>query len=171
MAIISSLEKNQASELVREIYNDFEEEGKKTPEWVKVMAHRPEILKEFFELFQIVMGKGEVEKTMKWKIAYKVSETLRCSFCVDVTSKMLKKMGATDEEIKEVKELKNLSDKEKETLELVKEVTLKAYVCNEELFEKMKKDFSEPEIVEVISIVGLFNYINRFNNTFCILPE
>ncbi len=27
------------------------------------------------------------------------------------------------------------------------------------------------ESVEIVSIIGLFNYINRFNNTFCILPE
>ncbi len=171
MAIISSLEKNQVSEIAKEIYDGFEKEGKETPEWVKVMAHRPEILKEFFELFQTVMGEGKIERLLKWKIAYTVSETLRCPFCVDVTSKMLKKMGATDEEIKKVKKTKDLSEKEKEILKLVKEITLKAHVCTPEFFGKMKKDFSEPEIVEIISIVGLFNYINRFNNTFCILPE
>ncbi len=171
MAIISSLEKDQVQEPAKEIYENFEEEGKKVPEWIKVMAHRPEILKEFFELFKVIMGEGEVDKKMKWKIAYTVSETLRCPFCIDVTSKMLKKMGATDEELEEVKKMENLSDKEKEILELVKEVTLKAHVCQPELFEKMKNDFSEPEIVEIVSIIGLFNYINRFNNTFCILPE
>jgi len=50
-------------------------------------------------------------------------------------------------------------------------VTLKANICTPELFEKLKGKFSEEEIVEIVSIIGLFNYINRFNNTFCILPE
>jgi len=168
MAIISSLEKNQISETVKEIYEGFETNGKQVPEWVKVMAHCPKILKEFFELFQVVMGEGKVDKIMKWKIAYTVSETLKCPFCVDVTSKMLKKMGATD---KEIEEIGNISDREKEILEIVKEVTLKANICKQELFEKIKNDFSEAEIVEIVSIIGLFNYINRFNNTFCILPE
>ncbi len=171
MAIISSLEKNQASEKVKEIYEGFEDQGKKVPEWVKVMAHRPEILKEFFELFNAVMNNGKVNDRLKWRIAYTVSETLKCKFCVDVTLKMLKKMGASDEEIEDVKKIEEFSEKEKETLELVKEVTLKAHVCTPELFKKMKENFSESEIVEIISIVGLFNYINRFNNTFCILPE
>jgi len=171
MAIIKSLEKDQVADIAKEIYEQYQEKGEKVPEWIKVMAHRPEILKEFFELFKTIMGEGKVEPLTKWKIAYCVSEALRCPFCVDVTTKMLQKLGATDEEIKKAKKLESLSEKEKEILELVKEVTLKAYVCTPDLFEKMKKDFLEPEIVEIVSIIGLFNYINRFNNTFCILPE
>jgi len=171
MAIISSLEKNQISEIIKPIYEDYEKEGKKVPEWIKVMAHQPEILKEFFELFKTIMGKGEIERLLKWKIAYVVSETLKCPFCVDVTTKMLQKFGATKEEIEKAKKIEGLSEKEKNILKLVREVTSKAHICTPELFEKMKNNFSKPEIVEIVSIVGLFNYINRFNNTFCILPE
>ncbi len=171
MAIIKALKKEEVEKAAKSIYEEFEKQGKKVPEWVEVMAHRPEILKEFFELFGVIMGGGKIEKSLKWKIAYTVSETLRCPFCVDVTSKMLKKLGASEEEISEVKNMENLSEKETEILELVKEVTLKAHVCSPELFKTMKKDFSEAEMVEIVSIIGLFNYINRFNNTFCILPE
>ena len=171
MAIISSLGENEVSPLVRPIYEKFKSEGKKVPEWVKVMAHRPEILKEFFELFNAIMVEGVVEKLLKWKIAYTVSETLRCPFCVDVTSAMLKKLGANDEMIGKIKAMEDLDERERKVLELVKEVTLKANVCENELFEMMKKEFREDEIVEIVSVIGLFNYINRFNNTFCILPE
>jgi alkylhydroperoxidase family enzyme len=169
MAIISSLEKNQAAEIIKNIYQKFEEEGKNIPEWVKVMAHRPEILKEFFELFRIVMGPGKIEGLLKWKIAYTVSDTLKCPFCVDVTIKMMKTLGATEKEIEEMK--KSGIEKEKYLLDMVKEVTKEAQVCNQELFSKLKDNFSEEQIVEIVSIIGLFNYINRFNNTFCILPE
>ena len=84
---------------------------------------------------------------------------------------MLKTLGASDEIIKNVKEGSGLTEDEKEVLSLVKEVTLKAYVCTPELLGELKKDFSEAQVVEIVSIIGLFNYINRFNNTLCILPE
>ena len=171
MAIIPSLEKNQVADIVKEIYKEYEEEKKKVPEWIKVMAHRPEILKEFRELFNVIMSTGEIEPLLKWQIAYCVSETLKCPFCVDVTIKMLKKLGASEDIIGKVKKTRDLPEKEKEILQLVKEVTLKAHVCTPELFKKLKRDLSSPEIVEVISIICLFNYINRFNNTFCVLPE
>ncbi len=35
----------------------------------------------------------------------------------------------------------------------------------------IKKKMSVAELVEVVSVIGLFNYINRFNNTFAILPK
>jgi len=171
MAIISGLEKKDVPELIKPIFEEYESQNKKVPEWIKVMAHRPEILKEFYELFKSIMAKGVVLPKLKWKIAYVVSEANKCPFCVDVTTAMLKKLGASDEEVEESKNLKNLTDKEKEIMELVKEITEKANICKPELFDKMKKHFKESEIVEIVSIICLFNYINRFNNSFCILPE
>ncbi len=168
MALISSLEKNQIEEAARETYEKFEKDAGKIPEWVKVMAHRPDILKEFNELFKTIMGKGKIEPLLKWKIALIVSKTLKCPFCIDVTEKMLKKLGASEEIIKETEKL---SDNDKEILELVKDVTLDGHLDQPELFEKLKEKFDEAKIVEIISVMGLFNYINRFNNTLAILPE
>lgn len=168
MALISSLEKNQIEEIVREIYEKFEKETGKVPEWIKVMAHRPEILKEFSELFKTIMSAGKIESFLKWKIALVVSKTLKCPFCVDVTEKMLKKLGADEETMKEIE---SLSGEGKEILELVKDVTLDGHLDKPELFEKLKEKFNEAQIVEIISVMGLFNYINRFNNTLGVLPE
>ena len=168
MALISSLEKDQINEIAKEIYERFERETGKVPEWAKVMAHRPEILKEFVELFKTIMGQGEIEPLLKWKIALIVSQTLKCPFCVDVSENMLKKLGADEETLKKIKEL---STEEKEILELVKDVTLDGHLDQPELFDMLKEKFNEAQIVEIISVMGLFNYINRFNNTLAILPE
>jgi uncharacterized peroxidase-related enzyme len=171
MAIISSLEKRQVRKAAKEVYENFEKELGKVPEWVKVMAHRPEIVKEFTELFKVIMGKGEIKSDLKWKIAYTISDMLRCPFCVNVTTKMLKKFGATEEMIKKIRERKELPEEEREVLDLVKDVTEDAHLDQLEIFEKLKDKFSESQIVEIVSVIGLFNYINRFNNTFAILPE
>jgi uncharacterized peroxidase-related enzyme len=168
MALISSLEKNQVSEIAKEVYERFEKETGKVPEWVKVMAHRPEILKEFVELFKAIMGPGTIEPLLKWKIALVVSQTLKCPFCVDVSEKTLKKMGCDEETLKKIKEL---SSEEKEILELIKDVTLDGHLDRPELFDRLKEKFNEAQIIEIISVMGLFNYINRFNNTLAILPE
>jgi uncharacterized peroxidase-related enzyme len=171
MAIISSLKKEQAAGMVRAIYKEFEEQSGNAPEWVKVMAHRPEILKEFIELFRIIMEQGDIESYLKWKIAYVVSDTLKCEFCVDVTIKMLKKLGISDELLTDIKNAQDLPEQEKEILILVKDVTLDGHLDNPQILEKLKEKLTEPQIVEIVSVIGLFNYINRFNNTFAILPE
>ncbi len=171
MALIPSLEKNQVEEIAREVYEKFEKETGKVPEWVKVMAHSPKILKEFTELFKVIMGEGKIEPHLKWKMAYLISETLKCPFCVSVTSKMLKKFGANDETIENIKEMKDLSETEKEILELVKDITVDGHLDQPEIFERLKEKFTSAQIVQLVSVIGLFNYINRFNNTLAILPE
>jgi alkylhydroperoxidase family enzyme len=35
----------------------------------------------------------------------------------------------------------------------------------------MKAEFSDEEMVELTSVVGLFNFINRFNDALGVLPE
>lgn len=171
MAIISALKKEQVEDIAKEVYEKFEKESGKVPEWVKVMAHNPKILKEFTELFKVIMGESKIEPLLRWKIAYTVSDSLKCPFCVAVTGKMLKTLGASEEIINNIKEGRDLPGEEKKILNLVKEITLKAHVCNPKLFKELRQKFSEQELVEIVSIIGLFNYINRFNNTFCILPE
>ena len=171
MALLPSLEKNEVEEIAREVYKKFEKETGKVPEWVKVMAHRPEILKEFVELFKAIMGKGTIEPLLKWKVAFVVSQTLKCPFCLDVSEKMLRKFGATEEIIQKIKTGEISSPEEKEILELVKDVTLDGHLDQPEIFEKLKGKFSPAQIIEIISVMGLFNYINRFNNTLAILPE
>lgn len=171
MALLPSLEKNEVEEIAKEIYEEFEKETGKVPEWVKVMAHRPEILKEFVELFKAIMGKGTIEPLLKWKIAYVVSQTLKCPFCLDVSEKMLKKFGAEDDVIQKIKTGEISSPEEKEILELVKDVTLDGHLDQPEIFEKLKEKFTPAQIIEIISVMGLFNYINRFNNTLAVLPE
>ena len=168
MAIISSLEKNQVSDIAKIVYDSFEKKTGDVPEWVKVMAHCPIILKEFTELFSVVMKEGEVNLNLKWKIAFAISKMLKCPFCVDVTEKMLKRLGANEEA---VKSSDGDSAIEKKVLELVRDITDDAHVNQVEVFEKLRKIFSEAQIVEIISVIGLFNYINRFNNTLGVLPE
>ena len=170
MAVIKSLEKNEINTIAQSVYETFEKQTGTVPEWVKVMAHRPEILKGFTELFKIIMNQGKIEPYLKWKIAYIISETLKCEFCVSVTMSMLKKLGASDDLLADIKKAKNLPNKEKEVLELVRDITLDGHLDKPEILDKLKEKLSEPEMVEIVSVIGLFNYINRFNNAFIILP-
>jgi uncharacterized peroxidase-related enzyme len=168
MAIISSLKEKEINDVAKLVYKKFKEKTGSVPEWVKVMAHSPSILKEFTELFNSVMKEGEIDLLLKWKIAYTVSQALKCPFCVDVTKKMITKLGAEKEVLKE---LEKTTEKDRRILELVKDVTDDAIVNQTEIFEKIRENHSEKQIVEIVSVIGLFNYINRFNNTLGVLPE
>jgi len=171
MSLIPPLEKEEAGEIAGEVYKNFEEKTGSVPQWVKVMAHNPEIAKEFTELFEVVMKQGEIKPELKWKIAYTISDMLKCPFCVNVTEKMLKKFGAKEKELEKIKKIKDLPEEEAKVLELVKDVTVDGHLDNPVIFDQLKEKFSNKEIIEIISVIGFFNYINRFNNSLGILPE
>ncbi|GAG01067.1 unnamed protein product, partial [marine sediment metagenome] len=114
MANIPFLEKDQVEDIAKEVYEKFEKETGKAPEWVRVMAHSPKILKEFTELFKVIMSEGKIKSYLKWKIAYTISEMLKCPFCVDVTNKMLQKYGATEKMMEKTEDPKELKETEKE---------------------------------------------------------
>lgn len=170
MASIKIIEPNEAQGEVLEIYNHFIKQTGSVPEWAKVMAHKPEILKNFVDLFHAVMGEGSVDQFLKWKIAYTVAELLKCEFCISVTAQMLKKLGADDEMIQKIKTTENLPEDEKIILDLVKDVTTDGHLDHPEIFDQLKTIFKEDQLVEVTSVIGLLNYISRFNSTFTIAP-
>jgi len=170
MAIITSLKKDEVNDIAKTIYENYEEKTGNVPEWVKVMAHQPQILKEFTKLFDTIMNHGEVDASMKWKIAYVVSETLKCEFCVSVTIGMLKKLGASNKLLTQINKMNNFPKKERHILSLVKDITLDGRLDKPEILTTLKRELTESEMVEVVSVIGLFNYINRFNNAFIILP-
>ena len=170
MVLIKAIEKDQVDAAALPIYEDFEKGGS-VPEWVEVMANNPQILKGFVELFHAVMGPGAIEATLKWKIGYAVSEMLKCKFCLAATTGMMKKLGATDEMISDITSGKNLTEDEKEILDMVRDVTADGHLDNPASFEYLQKKFNDEQIVEIVSVMGLFNYLNRFNNTLNILPQ
>jgi len=164
MALIPSLEKEEVDEVAKAIYAGFEEQSGSVPAWVKVMAHDSGILSGFVSLFKAVMGPGSVDAQLKWKIGYLVSETLKCEFCVSVTKAMLVKLGADESTIECVKDLSCVSDTEHEILAIVRDVTEDGNVEEHQIFEKLRGKLSPKELVEIASVIGFFNYINRFNN-------
>jgi len=170
MATIKTLQKDQVPQKVQDLYDHFTEQTGNVPEWAKVMAHKPDILLTFVDLFHAVMGEGEIEQQLKWKIAYSVAETLKCEFCISVTSQMLKKLGASDEIIQKIKKLDSLPENEKIILDLVNDVTTDGHLDHPEILDQLKNIFNEAQLVEIVSVIGLLNYIARFNSTFSIAP-
>jgi uncharacterized peroxidase-related enzyme len=167
------LEKEDVPEETQMMFGQWEEATGKIPEWARVMAHKPSILKEFFELFKSVMGPGEVEELTKWRIAHQTSVLNKCDYCVDVTEMKLKALGLDEEKISDVlsDDMTTLSDADKAAVTYAQETTLKASEVDDSVFEELRKYYNDAQIVEMTSVIGFFNYINRFNDALRVLPE
>jgi len=58
----------------------------------------------------------------------------------------------------------DLTDRERVALRFAERMTTDAHKVDDELWAELRRHFDEGEIVELASVVGLFNYFNRFND-------
>ena len=65
MALINSLEENQANNVAQEVFEKLREQSGNVPELAKVMAWRSDILKEFTSLFWCNYGEGRSGRSFK----------------------------------------------------------------------------------------------------------
>ncbi len=153
----------------KEIFEKIKASTGSVPKWMRVMANCEDILVGFFILFKATMDDKPLPAALKWKVAYRISEINKCEFCVSVAEQQLKAFGLTDEDIKTIEEVN--SEKEKIALQYAEASTRHAYNIDPAIMDEMKKHYTDAEIVEISSVVGVFNFINRFNDSLGILPD
>jgi uncharacterized peroxidase-related enzyme len=160
----------EAKTQAKALFEQMKKSAGKVPKWMRVMANCEDVLIGFFLMFKAIMDDAPVDKLLKWKIALKISDLNKCEFCVSIAKQQLKTFGLTDEEIKNIA-LQNLSEKEKIAIEYAEASTKHAYNIDPEIMKRMKEHYNDAQIVEISSVVGLFNFINRFNDSLRVLPD
>ncbi len=154
------------------VFQEFIDTKGGVPEWAQVMAHRPEMLAAFYELFKTTMGPGLVEQDNKWKIAFKVSKLNKCEYCVGVSESMLQKLGVSEEDMQYVDtNISQMKPDEKAAVRYAEAVTLDAVNVSEDVYTELKEHYDDAQIVELTGAIGLFNYINRFNDALGVMPR
>ena len=100
----------------------------------------------------------------------RISDLNKCEFCVSIAEQQLRAFGLSAEEIDNIDSL-NISDKEKFAIEYAVASSEHAYNIDPKIMKKMKSYYTDSQIVEISSVVGLFNFINRFNDSLGVLPD
>jgi len=57
----------------------------------------------------------------------------------------------------------SFSEADRAALKFADLMTLDPHGVGDELFSHLRQHFEEGEIVEIASVIGLYNYFNRFN--------
>ena len=74
--------------------------------------------------------------------------------------------GATEAKIADIarfRESPHFSDREKVALEYAEQVTRASADVSDELFDRVRRHFNEPEIVELTATIAMENFRSKFN--------
>ncbi len=81
---------------------------------------------------------------------------------------MAKQLGYTDDDLKALKNFtsaENFTPAVKAAIKLAENMTVNGQLVTDEDFVELRQYYSEPEIIELTSLVGMVNYFNRFTTT------
>lgn len=139
------------------------------PNSIKTMHHRPRIAYAFIEMNKAVMeNKGRVTSALKRLIGYISSNAAGCRYCQAHTIRAAERYGASQAQLDHIWEYQtseHFSDAERAALDLALAASQIPNNVNDEVAEKARKYWDEGEIVEILGVIALFGYLNRWNDS------
>jgi len=153
--------------------NAFEEsralfaEGKKPLEMIQAMCLHPEILRCFGEWGKGVYPGGLLERSIKEFIILEASRRNNCQFCRQSHIDFIRNLGIATDPLKTVTDpvAAGRTERERLAIEYTGLVMKDSNNIPDEFSGRLKKNFSDPEIVEMTFTIGLINLLNMFNNS------
>jgi uncharacterized peroxidase-related enzyme len=130
----------------------------------RALAHRPEMLKNFLPFYASV-GRS-LDRKLYELIYIRVSLINGCHYCTQHHLASSKRVGLTAEDWSALKagNYSRNSEKERVALIYVEKLTRAPHDITDADFAPLRKEFSEPEIVDGHLLTGLANLTNRFTD-------
>lgn len=139
------------------------------PNSVLTMQRRPEIARAFIGLNKAVMANaGRVTSEQKRLIGYLASETAGCRYCQAHTILAAKRYGGADERLRAIWDYarSDLFDgAERAAFDFAVAAASVPNAVDAAIQERLRAHWSEAEIVEILGVVALFGFLNRWNDS------
>lgn len=139
------------------------------PNSVLTMQRRPAISKAFINLNKAVMAnEGRVTSALKRMIAWVSSNATGCRYCQAHAIRAAERYGAEQEQLDHIWEYRThpaFSDAERAALDFSLAASQVPNAVNVEIKDRLYQHWDEGEIVEMLGVISLFGYLNRWNDS------
>ena len=169
MAIVEPLEEEQIESELREYVQFFKGPLGVVPNSVRTMSRRPHIARAFTDLNIAVMRcEGDVTPEFKRLIGYVTSMVSGCRYCQAHTILGSERFGSTEERLNDVANFEDsphFSEAEKAALAFAFAAAEVPNGVTDEVAARLKEYWSDDDIVEIMGVIALFGYLNRWNDS------
>ncbi len=168
MALVTPLSADHDLE-TKELAEFFNETLGFCPNSVLTMQRRPAISKAFINLNKAVMAnEGRVTSALKRMIAWVSSNSTGCRYCQAHAIRAAERYGAEQEQLDNIWEYRThsaFSDAERAALDFSLAASLVPNAVNADIKKRLYEHWNEGEIVEMLGVISLFGYLNRWNDS------
>jgi uncharacterized peroxidase-related enzyme len=160
---------SDANEDVKKLAEFFNETLGFCPNSVLTMQIRPEIARSFINLNKAVMAnKGRVSSALKRLIAWVSSNATGCRYCQAHAIRAAERYGAAQEQLDNVWDYKthpSFNAAERAALDFALAASVLPNDVNEAIQTNLHKYWDDGEIVEMLGVISLFGFLNRWNDS------
>jgi len=138
------------------------------PNSLLTLGRSPEILRGFGALSGAVLGGSRIGPELRQLVAFVASTAAGCRYCQAHTSHGAERVGVSTEKLRaafEFETSKVFSDAERDALRLARDASILPNAATAAHFEALRFHFDEREIVDLVAIISLFGWLNRWNDT------
>jgi len=168
MALVTPLSADHDLE-TKELAEFFNETLGFCPNSVLTMQRRPAISKAFINLNKAVMAnEGRVTSSLKRMIAWVSSNSTGCRYCQAHAIRAAERYGAEQEQLDNIWEYRThsaFSDAERAALDFSLAASMVPNAVNADIKKRLYEHWDEGEIVEMLGVISLFGYLNRWNDS------
>jgi uncharacterized peroxidase-related enzyme len=140
-----------------------------TPNSVLTMQRKPRLVQALAQLNAAVMDpEGEVDLGFRRLIGHVVSKVAGCLYCQAHTLLGAKNFGISDAKLADVWSYSSsplYSQKERLALDFALAAASQPNAVTDEQFAQLQQHWSDNEIVEMLGVVAMFAFLNRWNDT------
>jgi len=139
------------------------------PNSILIMQRKPKLAKALAQMTAAVWDpEGKVDRGFKRIIAHVASRAAGCQYCMAHTAGGALHFGIEDKKLAAVWEYQTsplYSAAERTTLDFAIAAASVPNTVTDDMFAELRKHWTEEQIVEIVGVISLFGFLNRWNDT------
>ena len=167
MANMEPLRREDLPEL-EELFRHYDETLSFVPNSLYTMARRPEILRAFSGLITQIWNTGTLPKHLKPLIGIVSSVAAGCRYCQAHEAVDARMRDVPEQKIAAIWDFERspmYDEGERVALRFARDAALVPNEVTPEHFAALRRHWDDGQIVEMLAVVGLFGFLNRWNDT------
>jgi uncharacterized peroxidase-related enzyme len=133
------------------------------------MQRRPKLLKAYAQLSAAIWDpEGSVDLGLRRLIGHVASRAAGCRYCMAHTAGHALHSGIDEAKLAAVWEYRTsplFNAAERAALDVALAAGLVPNDVTDEMFAELRKHWNESEVVEIVAVIALFGFLNRWNDT------
>lgn len=136
---------------------------------IRTLAYRPKIAHAFTALAQAINGPDTtLDRQLRSMIAQVASRTAGCGYCMAHTAHSGLKAGIAEEKERALWEYETsplFTEAERAALRVAQLAAMVPNAVSDRDFAALKTHFRDEQIVDIVAVIALYGFLNRWNDT------